>query len=111
MNSRYLSYISLSDKYLIPLPRGRRATMPRKETRRKEQRKNESGQRVKLSTPTQAIDARMGEEEKNRKQKGEQKKETGSGPPAQLPRPSVASYDPYGSYGGPTLKPTPPTGC
>ena len=40
---------------------------------------------VKPSTPTQAIDAHMGEEEQNRKQKEKQKKETGSGPPTQLP--------------------------
>ena len=33
-------------------------------------------------SPTQTIDASMGEEEQNRKQKGEQKKETGSAPNA-----------------------------
>ena len=32
-------YIYLLDTYHIPLPRGQRATMPRKETRRKERRK------------------------------------------------------------------------
>ena len=37
--------------------------------------------------PTQAIDARIGDEEKNRKREEEQKKETGSGPPAHLPGP------------------------
>ena len=37
-----------------------------------------SGERVKPSTPTQGMDARMGEEEKNRTQKEGQKKETGS---------------------------------
>ena len=37
--------------------------------------------------PIQAIDARMGEEEKNRKQKEEQKKETESGSPTHLPGP------------------------
>ena len=58
--------------------------MPRKETRRKERGKNGLGQRVKPFTPTQAIDARMGEEEKNRKQKEEQNEETGSGVPTQL---------------------------
>ena len=60
--------------------------MSRKEIRRKERRKNGSGQRAKPSTPTLAIDERMGEEEKNGKQKEEQKKETGSGPPTQLLR-------------------------
>ena len=51
-----------------------------------------------------AVDARMGEEEKNRKQE-EKMKETGSGPPIQLPWTIlVASYDPHGSYGGPSLK-------
>ena len=39
------------------------------------------------STPTQAIDALMGEEEENRKQKEEQKQETGRRPPTQLPGP------------------------
>ena len=54
--------------YLILLPWGRHAAMPRKETRRKEQRKNELGQKAKPSTPTQVVDACMGEKEKNRKQ-------------------------------------------
>ena len=45
--------------------------------KKKERRKNGSAQRVKPSTPTEAIDARMGEEQKNRKPKKEQKKETG----------------------------------
>ena len=58
----------------MPPPRCRRATMPRKETKSKEGRKNGSGQKLKLSTPTQAIDARIGEGEKNRKQNYEQKK-------------------------------------
>ena len=35
--------------------------------------------------PNSVINARMGEEEKNRKQKEEQRKETGNGPPIQLP--------------------------
>ena len=47
--------------------------MPRKEARRKEKRKNESGQRAKPSTPTQAIDAHMGEEGKNQKTEGRTK--------------------------------------
>ena len=54
--------------------------MSRKETIRRERVKDDSGQKAKPSTPTQAIDARMGEEEKNIKQKEEQKKETGSEP-------------------------------
>ena len=37
--------------------------------------------------PNPGIDARMGEENKNRKQKKEQKKGTGSEPPTQLPGP------------------------
>ena len=43
------------------------------------------GAKDKPSTTTQTNDERMGEEEKNRKQKEAQKKETGSGPPTQLP--------------------------
>ena len=73
-------FIYLLDIYLISPPWGLRAAMPRKETRRRERRKSESSQKVKPSIPTQAIDARMREEEKNRKQKEEQKIETGSGP-------------------------------
>ena len=65
----------------------RRATMPRKETVRKERKENGSRQKAKPSTPTQGIDARMGGEEKNIQQKEEQKKETGSGAPTQLPGP------------------------
>ena len=53
-------HIYLLDIHLIPLPWGRQEGMPRKEIRRKEQRKNGS------------------KEEKKRKQKEEQKKETGA---------------------------------
>ena len=59
-------FIYLLDIHHIPPPRGRHATMPRKEAKGKEGRKNGSGQRAKPSIPTQGIDARMGEEEKNR---------------------------------------------
>ena len=47
---------------------------------RRRRRKNGSGQRGKPSTPTQAIDALIGEEEQNGKQKEEQKKKQGAGP-------------------------------
>ena len=78
-------FVYLLDIYSIPLPRGQHAA--RKETRRKELRKTGSGQRVKPSTPTQAIDAHMGEEEKNRKQKQERNKETRSERQTMLPGP------------------------
>ena len=55
------------------------------------------------STPAQAFDARMGEEEEKRNQKEEQKKETGRPQPIYLDH-LVASYDPHGLYGGPILK-------
>ena len=61
--------------------------MARKERRMKEQRKKGLGQMAKPSTPTHAIDAHTGEEEKNRKQNEEQKNETGSEPPTQQPEP------------------------
>ena len=80
-------FIYLFDRNLIPPPRGRHATTPRRETRRKERRKKGLGQRAKPSAPTQGIDARMGEKEQNRKQKEKQKKETVSGPPTKLPGP------------------------
>ena len=65
----YLFYLL---EICIPLPWAQHTIIPRKERRRKEQRKNGLGQKVKLSTPTRAIDACMWEEEKNRKQKEEQ---------------------------------------
>ena len=99
--------------HLIPRPRIRRATLPRKDTKRKEQRrekkKEKIGHRAKPLTPTLAIDALIGEEgwkeETRRKNgsgrrakpftptqaidapmgEGEQKEETGSGHPTQLP--------------------------
>ena len=74
-------------------------------TRKETARKNGSWQRVKPSTPTQGIDARMGEEEKDRKpNKG--KKQGADPKPSYLDR-FFASYDPHGSYGGPILKPKP----
>ena len=51
--------------------------------RDKKERKNGSGQKAKPSTPTQATDACMGEEEKNRKQK-EEKKQGTDPPPSYL---------------------------
>ena len=54
-------YIYLLDMYPFPPPRSRRATKARKATRRKERRKYGSEQRAKPSSPTQAIDARMGD--------------------------------------------------
>ena len=69
----------LLDTYRIPLLRGRRATMPRKEARRKGMKKNGSGQRAKPSTPTQAIDAGMAEEEQ--KTEGRTKERNGERAP------------------------------
>ena len=57
----------------------------------REQRKNGSGQRTEPSAPTQTFDARIGEEEQNRKQKEGQKE-------AVLEH-LVSSYDPHESYG------------
>ena len=47
--------------------------MPRKETRRKERRETGMEQSAKPSTPTQAIDMRMGEERKEGKIEGRTK--------------------------------------
>ena len=58
-----------------------------KKQKGKNEEKNGSGKRAKPSTPTQGIDAFMGEEEKNKKQWEEQKEETGSGPLTHLPVP------------------------
>ena len=59
-------------------------------------------QRTKPKTPTQAIDAFIGDEEQN----GKQKKETGNvGTGSQPSYLSVACYDPHGSYGEPLLFP------
>ena len=49
---------------------------------------------------TSYLDALIGEEEQNGKQK-EQKKEQGAGPQPAIPDHLVASYDPHGPYGGP----------
>ena len=57
----------------------------KRDKKEKRKRKNGSGLRAKPSTPTQVIDARMGEEEKSSNQKEEQKKETGNWPTKQLP--------------------------
>ena len=80
------------------LPQGRRTTAKKWDKKERTEKKGFE-QRAKPSTPTQAIDARRGEEEKYRKQKEEQKKETESGPQPSYLDHSVDSYDPYGSYG------------
>ena len=59
----------------------------KKRDKKERTKKNGSEEREKPSTPIQAIDAHMGEEEKNRKQKEEHKKETGNGSPTHLPGP------------------------
>ena len=82
--------------------------MPRKETRRKERRKNGSGHRAKPSSHTQATDARMGKEEKKRKQKEEQNKETGSG--TQLPGPFGRPLRPAWIIQWANTETPPPTG-
>ena len=57
---------------------------------------------MKPSTPTQAIDVHMGEEEKNKRKK------QGMGPQLIYLDLSVASYNLHGSYGGLILNlPTP----
>ena len=64
---------------------GQHASMPKKKkARRGKIRKGIEAQKVKHRTPSQAIDAVTGDEEKNGKQKNK-KKETGSGTPTQLP--------------------------
>ena len=60
--------------------------MPRKE-KKERTKKNGSGHRLKLSTPTQASDAPMGEEGKNKKQREEKKKKTVIGAPTQISGP------------------------
>ena len=52
--------------------------------RRAKKRKGTEAQRVKPFIPSQAIDARIGDEEQNRYQKKEQK-DRGSGTPTHLP--------------------------
>ena len=71
---------------------------------------NRIGEKGETSIPTQAMDARMGEEEKNRKQKEEQGKKQGAGPqPNYLDHP-IASCDLHRSYGGHILKTPHPQG-
>ena len=52
-----------------------------RQVRRAKKTKGSKGQRKKLPTPTRAIDALIGDEEQN----GKQKKETGNGTTTQLP--------------------------
>ena len=64
--------------------------MPRKEKRRKEQRRKKNEEQWLGAEPSilnLAVYALIEEEEQNRKQKDEQKKETGSASPTQLPGP------------------------
>ena len=81
---------------MTPL-RGRRASTPREETRRKNKRVIK-GQRTKPPIPPRAIDALIGDEEQNRKQKKKKNRKRGHNP-ATLDH-SVVCYDPHGSYGG-----------
>ena len=60
---------------------------------------------MKPSTPTQAIDALIGDEEQNGKQKKEKKRNRERVPNPATPDHMVDSYDPHGSYGLPILFP------
>ena len=60
------------DTYVIPLPWGHHATMPKKETRRK---KKGLGQKVKPSRPTQAIDVRIGKKTTENKRKNKRNRD------------------------------------
>ena len=70
--------------------RGQHASTPKKE-RRVKRRKGIEAQRVKPSTPSQSIDALIGDEEQNGKQKKKKKKETERVPNPATPDPLVAS--------------------
>ena len=103
-----LKYLSLFGYDLIP---GRSASRQEERQEGKANEKNEEkegvkAQRAKPPTTTRAIDAFI--EEEDQKQKQKKKKDIGKGAPntATMDH-SVASYDPYGSYGGPILKPQP----
>ena len=85
----------LLDKYLIPLPRVGTQQWQEKRREGKNEEKTD-GAEVKPSTPTQTIDARIGEEEKNRQEKEEQTKETMTGPHPSYQDHLVASYNPQG---------------
>ena len=62
-------YIHLLGIHLIHPPRGSARNNAKKKEKNERTKKKGSGQREKNSTPTQASDAHIGEEEQNRKQK------------------------------------------
>ena len=74
--------------------------------RRAKKRKGIEAQRAKPFTPSQAIEALIGEEEQNGNQKEEKRKRERIRNP-DTPDHLVASYIPHGSYGGLILN-TPP---
>ena len=65
--------------------------------RKKSDEKVIETQKVKLFTPTQAIDELMREEEQTGKKRENNKKETGSRPPSQLSGPFCRLLRPDGS--------------
>ena len=79
---KYIFFIYLFIRHIpYPATAGSARNNAKKRDKKERTKKNGSGQKAKPSTSTQAIDAHMGEEEKNIKQKKKQKKETGSGLP------------------------------
>ena len=77
---------SSADTYIPhPTPAGSARNTAKKRDEKERTKKKRIGEEGEIIHPTQAIDALMGEEGKSRKPKEEQKEETGSGTPTQLP--------------------------
>ena len=71
--------------------------------RRAKKKKGCKGQRMEPPTPTRAMNAFIGNEEQN----GKQKEKQGMGPTLDH---MLGSYSPHGSYSEPILKPPPHSG-
>ena len=77
---------------------------------KKHEGKNGSGQRAHHPPQPRQLMRVWGKKKRIDNRRKNERKKQGVGPqPSYLDR-SVASYDPHRSYGGPKLKPPPPTG-
>ena len=106
-NTHIYNFFNLLGIHLIPLLRGRRATMPSKKTRKKGQRKTDRGRRGETIHTNPGERCAYGGRRTEQKTKNERNRERA--PKLATLDHLVASYDAQGSYGGPILRtPTPP---
>ena len=97
----YIYFIYLLDEYLLCGVGTHQRQERRQEGKNEKTKERYESQRVRPRTPSRVIDALIGDEEQTGKKEREKRKKKERHPNPATLEPSVASYDPQGSYGEP----------